>query len=764
MIALGKRPGATAAVAAIVGLCAATGCLSHVQRAEALVAEGKEVQARALLEAALAETPGDGDVRLALARRHVANKRWVDAESALRVVLDAEPGRRQARELLAKVLLAVGSDAQAAFQLGRMREIHGKEAVADDEFRAVLMTAAQSLLAGGDYAAGIRLIDRAVEEGLVPYEAQRLRLSAAWSARATRLSDEGLADAAVDAWSEAQRHDPANPNHPLQRGRLLVEMSRPIDARRALADHVRAASDLPAGRATAAHQVARWFEKRGVPATAAEFFEEAIALDPKRADSVLALARQRLELRDLRKAREAFLRYVALVGDEAATWRRLGEEARSAGARRLAEEYLSKAVEKDPGDLDSAKSLAGLMSARGARAEAREVMGRYVQAQPDSGNAAFAAGEWAASQDDREFALQNYESAAQQNPARTVTFLRLYDLYREAGRTADAGAALDRYVAADDDKAGAHATVADRLRIERRYDLAARHLRKAIALRDKDPGLWRSLARVYHDASQPEDEEQAQTQLVERARDPGATMLSIGKDYQRREDWARALKFFDMAADDEDLPLLRRQEALYLLGEVRWKSRDRPGMRRADRRFVDLAAGTEARLRALARLEDRYRSATLIEDQQWALLEQIRLAPDRPELHLRMGALHLRRKDPDSAAAAFRKYVAKADDKVGALHAVATRYRRNNDYDAALAAYRRIREVAPGDPRYLQYTADIYRSRQAPGDEERAANLYDELLGSEEAGKLDLGPWEQVFYGEFDGRRRKRVLVKIIGA
>jgi thiamine phosphate synthase YjbQ (UPF0047 family) len=31
------------------------------------------------------------------------------------------------------------------------------------------------------------------------------------------------------------------------------------------------------------------------------------------------------------------------------------------------------------------------------------------------------------------------------------------------------------------------------------------------------------------------------------------------------------------------------------------------------------------------------------------------------------------------------------------------------------------------------------------------------------AGKLDFGPWEQIFYGEFDGRRKKRVLVKIIG-
>jgi thiamine phosphate synthase YjbQ (UPF0047 family) len=34
---------------------------------------------------------------------------------------------------------------------------------------------------------------------------------------------------------------------------------------------------------------------------------------------------------------------------------------------------------------------------------------------------------------------------------------------------------------------------------------------------------------------------------------------------------------------------------------------------------------------------------------------------------------------------------------------------------------------------------------------------------SSPSGKLDFGPWEQIFYGEFDGKRRKRVLVKVIG-
>jgi secondary thiamine-phosphate synthase enzyme len=54
------------------------------------------------------------------------------------------------------------------------------------------------------------------------------------------------------------------------------------------------------------------------------------------------------------------------------------------------------------------------------------------------------------------------------------------------------------------------------------------------------------------------------------------------------------------------------------------------------------------------------------------------------------------------------------------------------------------------------------------GEDNADAHLKRQLFGREvvvaiTAGKLDFGPWEQIFYGEFDGRRRKRVLVKIIG-
>ncbi len=71
-----------------------------------------------------------------------------------------------------------------------------------------------------------------------------------------------------------------------------------------------------------------------------------------------------------------------------------------------------------------------------------------------------------------------------------------------------------------------------------------------------------------------------------------------------------------------------------------------------------------------------------------------------------------------------------------------------------------LEKLAPEKP-YSQYHHN--------GAEDNAdAHLKRTIMGREvvvaiTAGQLDLGPWEQIFYGEFDGKRRKRVLIKIIG-
>ena len=72
-----------------------------------------------------------------------------------------------------------------------------------------------------------------------------------------------------------------------------------------------------------------------------------------------------------------------------------------------------------------------------------------------------------------------------------------------------------------------------------------------------------------------------------------------------------------------------------------------------------------------------------------------------------------------------------------------------------------LEELAPHEP------IARYRHNRT-GEDNGDAHLKRTLMGREvvvaiTAGKLDFGPWEQIYYAEFDGRRRKRVLVKIIG-
>jgi secondary thiamine-phosphate synthase enzyme len=99
---------------------------------------------------------------------------------------------------------------------------------------------------------------------------------------------------------------------------------------------------------------------------------------------------------------------------------------------------------------------------------------------------------------------------------------------------------------------------------------------------------------------------------------------------------------------------------------------------------------------------------------------------------------------------------------VNAMHISASVF--INDDEAGLIADWEtwLEGLAPEKP-YRQYR------HNDTGEDNADAHLKRTIMGREVVvavteGKLDFGPWEQIFYAEFDGRRRKRVLVKIIGA
>ena len=98
---------------------------------------------------------------------------------------------------------------------------------------------------------------------------------------------------------------------------------------------------------------------------------------------------------------------------------------------------------------------------------------------------------------------------------------------------------------------------------------------------------------------------------------------------------------------------------------------------------------------------------------------------------------------------------------VNAMHITASVF-INDAEDGLLHDYQGwLEELAPHAP-ITQY------QHNRTGEDNADAHLKRQIMGREVVvavtnGKLDFGPWEQIFYGEFDGRRRKRVLVKIIG-
>ena len=115
---------------------------------------------------------------------------------------------------------------------------------------------------------------------------------------------------------------------------------------------------------------------------------------------------------------------------------------------------------------------------------------------------------------------------------------------------------------------------------------------------------------------------------------------------------------------------------------------------------------------------------------------------------------------PTVAQAVRASGVAEGLCLVNAMHITASVFINDDEAGLHRDFERWLEKLAPEKP-YAQYD---HNSSEDNAD----AHLKRTIMGREvvvaiTAGRLDLGPWEQIFYGEFDGRRPKRVLIKILG-
>ena len=99
---------------------------------------------------------------------------------------------------------------------------------------------------------------------------------------------------------------------------------------------------------------------------------------------------------------------------------------------------------------------------------------------------------------------------------------------------------------------------------------------------------------------------------------------------------------------------------------------------------------------------------------------------------------------------------------VNAMHITASVFINDDERGLHQDYEKWLEKLAPFDASPARY------AHNRTGEDNADAHLKRQVMGREVVvaitnGKLDFGPWEQIFYGEFDGRRAKRVLVKVIG-
>jgi secondary thiamine-phosphate synthase enzyme len=125
----------------------------------------------------------------------------------------------------------------------------------------------------------------------------------------------------------------------------------------------------------------------------------------------------------------------------------------------------------------------------------------------------------------------------------------------------------------------------------------------------------------------------------------------------------------------------------------------------------------------------------------------------------RMGFINI---TPSVEEAVHKSGVSEGLVLVNAMHITASVFINDDEPGLHEDMQRWLEDIAPFDSSPQRYL------HNRTGEDNADAHMKRQVMGREVViaitnGKLDFGPWEQIFYGEFDGRRKKRVLIKIIG-
>jgi tetratricopeptide (TPR) repeat protein len=693
---------ATLMVASLV-----SGCLSPFERGEAYYDAGEYEDAREQVERGLEKSPEDPEMNLLMAETLVAQKDYEKAQTYAETAADAEATRGEGARVLGKIHWELGRALQAVEAWRTAREVD-PELVSDEDWIRALEAAIDDADTNHEHREALRL-----RESLAELRPDHSEVGDEIMVRTRRryaeaLVENGEYEEAADIYRTLAEATDAGGNYVYERGRLLLRLKRPDEAREAFDAYADLApSDKRLERLL---KLARRARDRNAPRLALRYFQQAIdEIDGeatfRRAKLRLTLATLLFEVGSNVEAREQIKTYLddmrQLRGEPLGgeVYLTAADTASEAGRNGFAVDLLEEALDKAPPTWSVTSRLAQQYAVQARREDAQRVLNTFIDRADSTADALKHAARWARERRNYNLAKSYYERLLEVAPDQSDTWMELGELYAELGQIEKMKNALDTFVDKHDDNRQDLLDVTSIYLDRKLYQRAEQVLRKVRENHPESLLVVDRFAELYRKWGKPERIQEAYRTWIEARGEEASDYQLVGERLLRRRKLRQALPFFKQAAEN-GIP-----DAWLQIADIYQNQRRELDMKEALDSYLEVAEDRTAALRAAL---SRYRSSSLTREATEILQELIDREPEVKSHYERLGESYLSQGRQEAAFDLWRKYVDNASDTMTGLSTVSRWFEQAGEPMLTLKFYRHWLGDEETDPELYRLMGEAY--------------------------------------------------------
>lgn len=694
------------AAAGVVVLLGTAGCLSPYEKGSKFYEAGDFANAATEVQEGLEREPDDPQLNLLMAKTLVAQEEFREAESYAEKAFEAEKTRGGGGRLLGKVHWELGRALKAVEVWREARKVD-TNFVPDEDYKRALLAAIGTADSSHKFERALTLREELAEIAPSHPEVDPSVLRRTRQNHAEDLVQRGEYEEAAAVYSELAEGDSDNAEFLYERGRLLLRLKRPDEARTSFDRYVDAAEE--GDRMERMLEVARRAKDLNAPRVAVDYYERAVdSLDDeptfRRAKLRLTLARLYFKTDRGGEARGELRAYLADMESlrgvplSAEVYVTAAETASDASRNGFAIDLLEEALTEAPPNWTVASRLAQQYAVQARQSEAERVLNTYID-RAETTKALKNAARWARERRNYDLAKHFYERLLENEPDQPDVWLELGKLYAQLGQIENMRRALDTFVDDHGEDRRDLLSVASIYREQKLFENAERVLHEVRSRNPESLLVVDRLAELYRKWDKPERIQEAYRKWIEARGGSPSDYQLVGERLLRRQKLRQALPFLRNAAENGTT------EAWLQIADIYKQQRREIDMKEALETYVEEASD---RTRALRAALNRYRATSLTRETTDILEELIEREPEVRSHYERLGETYLAQGRRQKTFDLWRSFVERDSDTIDALKVVAGWFEQAGHPELILEFYGHWTETDDPNPRLYRLMGDAY--------------------------------------------------------